>query len=158
MSVKEYTDVNSYFQQKALIISALCHDVDHGGFTNNFLQMTNDILVQLYEESPLENHHYYMTMTLMGDNKLLTNVTESEFKDINSEIKDAILATDLAMYFRARGKLLQIFHENLFDWDNRYHRFLIKSIMMTCCDLSGQCKPYSITKKITENLYSKLQP
>lgn len=138
-----------------MIIAALCHDLDHGGFTNNFLQMTNDILVQLYEESPLENHHYQMTMMLMGDCKILNNVSESEFKDINNEIKDAILATDLAMYFRARAKLLQICHENLFDWENKYHRFLIKSIIMTCCDLSGQCKPYSITKKITENLYSK---
>lgn len=47
-------------------MAALCHDLDHGGFTNNFLQLTDDTLAQLYDESPLEHHHYRVTMTILS--------------------------------------------------------------------------------------------
>lgn len=47
------------------MIAALCHDVDHPGFTNNFLQVTNHVLADLYEESVLENHHYMVAMIII---------------------------------------------------------------------------------------------
>lgn len=39
--------------------------MNHFGFTNNFLSLTNDVLAQLHEESTLENHHYYVGMLLL---------------------------------------------------------------------------------------------
>ncbi|KAJ8978479.1 hypothetical protein NQ317_018732 [Molorchus minor] len=51
---------------KSLIIAALCHDLDHSGFTNNFLQLTDDTLAQLYDESPLEYHHYRVAMIILS--------------------------------------------------------------------------------------------
>lgn len=74
---------------------------------------------------------------------------------MTEEIKRVILATDLANYFRARTRLLQICAEEEFKWDNEQHRHLLKSIMITSADLSGQCKPYHVAKTITVNLYSK---
>ena len=70
-------------------------------------------------------------------------------------MKEAILATDLAYYFKIRAKLTPVVIEDEFDWSINYHRHMIKSIMMTVCDLSGQCKPFDVAKKITEDLYSK---
>lgn len=40
------------------MIATICHDSDHVGFTNNFLELTNHWLSELYWESPLEHHHY----------------------------------------------------------------------------------------------------
>lgn len=55
-----------FFNQKdALLIACLCHDMDHRGVTSNFLGLTNDILVELYETSPMERHHYKMTTVLL---------------------------------------------------------------------------------------------
>lgn len=142
------------FQLKALIIAALCHDIDHGGFTNNFLVDIKDDLVQLYEESFLENHHYRITMTIFNDCEIYSNLSDNIYKLIAKEIKEAILATDLALYFRYRAKLAQICNEGSFDWSNSTHRLFGKAIMMTSCDLSGQCKPFQIAKRITDNLYS----
>lgn len=82
-------------------------------------------------------------------------MTEKTFKEMTQEIKSAILATDLAAHFRVRAKLLQLCHDDAFNKDDSTHRELLKANLITCCDLSGQCKPYSVTKKITENLYSK---
>lgn len=50
----------------ALLIAALCHDIDHGGVTNSFLHLSNDHISQLYEESSWENHHYFLTMLILG--------------------------------------------------------------------------------------------
>ncbi|RZC35129.1 cAMP and cAMP-inhibited cGMP 3',5'-cyclic phosphodiesterase 10A [Asbolus verrucosus] len=148
-----YHNFEHAFNTKALIISALCHDLDHGGFTNNFLQLISDDLSELYEESFLENHHYRVTMTILNDCEIYSNLSENTFKLISKEIKEAILATDLALYFKFRAKLAQICNDNLFDWGNATHRSLVKSIMMTSCDLSGQCKPFHVAKRITDNLY-----
>lgn len=48
------------------MIACICHDLDHGGFTNNFLILSNDVLAQLYEESTLENHHYYVGSLILS--------------------------------------------------------------------------------------------
>ncbi|CAH1373880.1 hypothetical protein MTP99_015245 [Tenebrio molitor] len=143
----------SVIELKALIIAALCHDLDHGGFTNNFLQLINDDLAQLYDESFLENHHFRVTMTILNDCEIYSNLSENTYKIISKEIKEAILATDLALYFKFRAKLAQICNDSVFDWGNPTHRSFVKAIMMTSCDLSGQCKPFFVAKRITDNLY-----
>lgn len=53
------------FKAKALIVAGICHDLDHRGFTNNFCTLSNHIIAQLYDESPLENHHIYVTMKIL---------------------------------------------------------------------------------------------
>lgn len=138
---------------KALIIAALGHDLDHGGFTNNFLQLTDDTLAQLYEESPLENHHYQVTMLILQGCEIYPHIDKDDFVKLSKELKDAILATDLASYFKFRVKLLKIINETGLDWQNQRHRTLIKSIMMTSSDLSGNCKPFLVSKYICANVY-----
>lgn len=80
---------------------------------------------------------------------------EEIYKTLCAEIKDAILATDLALYFKYRTKLLQTYFDKAFEWYRSDHRLLVKALMMTICDLSGQCKPFSIAEKITIGLYSE---
>lgn len=49
---------------KALLISSIGHDIDHSGYTNNFLHETDDPLFFLYQESTWENYHFYITSML----------------------------------------------------------------------------------------------
>ncbi|XP_060525449.1 cAMP and cAMP-inhibited cGMP 3',5'-cyclic phosphodiesterase 10A-like isoform X2 [Cylas formicarius] len=145
-----FTDV----EIRTLLIASLCHDLDHGGYTNNFLQMTDDTLAQLYDESFLENHHYRVTMALYQICPFY-EISNKLFQLINIEMKQAILSTDLSYYFRARMKLMQIQNQQGIDWSDRHHRTLVKAIMMTSCDLSGSCKPFLVAKMITEKLYKE---
>ncbi|KAI4460298.1 cyclic nucleotide phosphodiesterase [Holotrichia oblita] len=149
------TDILTEIEIKGLIIAALAHDVDHGGVTNNFLHISNDVMSQLYEESPWENHHYAVTMIMLSEINIYKDITADEFKTISMIIKDAILSTDLAFYFKVRAKLTPIVVEGSFDWELPAHRSMIKSIMMTVCDLSGQCKPFNVAKRITDILYTE---
>ncbi|XP_050308588.1 cAMP and cAMP-inhibited cGMP 3',5'-cyclic phosphodiesterase 10A-like isoform X1 [Anthonomus grandis grandis] len=136
---------------KSLIIACVCHDLDHGGYTNNFLQLTDHTLSQLYDESFLENHHYQVA-TLIYKVFPFYDIPDKVWQLITTEIKQCILATDLANYFKIRMKLIQILNEQKIDWSNRHHRHLCKAIMMTSCDLSGSCKPYMIAKTLTDNV------
>lgn len=77
------------------------------------------------------------------------------YNDIVAEIRDAIIATDLSKYFKRRADLYQICVNDEFEWNVPTHRFLLKSIMMTTADLSGQCKPFQTAKKITELVYQE---
>ncbi|PSN33928.1 hypothetical protein C0J52_19328 [Blattella germanica] len=141
------------FQQIGLLVAAIGHDIDHPGVTNNFLRLIDHSISRLYTESPLENHHFQVTMLVITTSKLFDHFSPEVFRDLTQEVHDAILATDLALYFRCRARILGILNEKEFDWTNGAQRILLKSIMMTTCDLSGQCKPFNITKRITENVY-----
>jgi cAMP and cAMP-inhibited cGMP 3',5'-cyclic phosphodiesterase 10 len=141
------------FQVKALLIACVCHDIDHVGLTNNFLQLIRDDLALLYETSILENHHWQTTHMLLKDYDIFTNFTEQTTKLFYQEIHKAILATDLALYFESRVRLIRLYNSKTFSWVDHSHRDIIKSIMMNTCDLSGQCKPFLAARRITDCLY-----
>lgn len=87
---------------------------------------------------------------------MFQSISDETFKEMSVEMNKAILATDLATHFRLRAKLLQLCHDDVLTLEDPAHRDLMKANLITCCDLSGQCKPYSVAKKITENVYSEL--
>ena len=48
------------------MVNALCHDVDHRGLNNAFLQRYHEPLAVLYETSTLEHHHFAVTMKILN--------------------------------------------------------------------------------------------
>ena len=52
-----------------MVIAALCHDIDHPGFTNQFINLSHDPMSILYDKSPLENHHFYLTSLIIEVSK-----------------------------------------------------------------------------------------
>lgn len=140
-------------EQKGLIVACLAHDLDHGGVTNNFLTNTNDVMAQLYETSIWESHHYATLMNVLTQIRIFKNITPEDFNEISTVMRQAILSTDLAYYFRIRQTIMPIIMRVNFSWACEEHKSMAMSIMMTVCDLSGQCKPFSVAKRLTENLY-----
>nr|CAD7461433.1 unnamed protein product [Timema tahoe] len=120
--LKRNMEVFTPLERNTLIIACLGHDVDHEGFTNNFLRLTNHCLYQLYPESSLENHHFRTTMLIIRSCNLFTSLPEKVFKELQQEIHDAIIATDLIIYYQTKGKLLQILDSKEFDWTSATHR------------------------------------
>ena len=49
--------------------------------------------------------------------------------------------------------MAQLLKTNAFNWDDLDQKLLFLGIVMTVCDVSGQCKPFYTAKKITEGLY-----
>ena len=63
-------------------------------------------------------------------------------------LENAILATDLALYFKFRGQFMQLVNENKADWNREYHRDLLRSMMMTACDVAAIAKPWPQQKRV----------
>lgn len=142
-------------ERKALMLSSLCHDIDHRGYNNNFIQLVNHSLSSLYESSILENHHFAVTKLVMEQCGICRYVSSAIFSQLIAEICELIIATDLSLYFQSRMELMKLVDGKTFTFREVSHRRLMKGILMTACDLSGQTKPFSINKQITERLYEE---
>lgn len=59
-------------------------------------------------------------------------------------IKHCILATDLALFFPNKTRLMQLLQEDMFSWTNQDHRLLIIAVAMTGSDLCASAKPWDI--------------
>ncbi|KAJ8780427.1 hypothetical protein J1605_011691 [Eschrichtius robustus] len=110
----------------ALLIAALSHDLDHRGVNNSYIQRSEHPLAQLYCHSIMEHHHFDQCLMILNSpgNQILSGLSIEEYKTTLKIIKQAILATDLALY--------------------------IKAMLMTACDLSAITKPWPIQQRIAE--------
>lgn len=142
-------------ERQALMVAALCHDVDHRGYNNSFVQLTNHYLSVLYESSPLENHHFTVAKLIIEQCSLFRHIRKDIYNQLIGEIRQCILATDLSLYFQSRTELVKIADSKAFSFKNPDHRRLIKSLLMTACDLSGQSKPIQIAMKVTNCVYEE---
>ncbi|ETE73326.1 Rod cGMP-specific 3',5'-cyclic phosphodiesterase subunit beta, partial [Ophiophagus hannah] len=114
-----YTDLEAF----AMVTAALCHDIDHRG-TNNLYQMkSQNPLAKLHGSSILERHHLEFGKFLLSEESLniYQNLNRRQYEHVNHLMDIAIIATDLALYFKA--------------------------MMMTACDLSAIAKPWEIQSK-----------
>lgn len=57
-------------------------------------------------------------------------------------LEEAILATDLAVYFRKREAFFDLINSGNYEWTNEVHRALLRSMLMTCCDIAAITKPW----------------
>lgn len=83
----------------SLLISAICHDIDHPGVSNQFLINTSAPLAICYNDSSvLENHHAATTFTILSDpaNNLLASLTLEQRRVARQLICKTILSTDMA--------------------------------------------------------------
>ena len=63
-------------------------------------------------------------------------------------VEEAILATDLAIYFKNRGETFSLITNGSLSWSNQDHKKLIRGLLMTACDLGAITKPWDIQQKI----------
>uniref|UniRef100_A0A8C9YDL1 Phosphodiesterase n=1 Tax=Sander lucioperca TaxID=283035 RepID=A0A8C9YDL1_SANLU len=114
-----YTDLECM----AMVTAGLCHDIDHRG-TNNLYQMkSGNPLAKLHGSSILERHHLEFGKTLLRDESLniYQNLNRRQHDTVIHLMDIAIIATDLALYFKKRTMFQKIVdqsktYENWNDW------------------------------------------
>lgn len=57
--------VSTFTQRKGLLIACLCHDLDHRGYSNSYLQKFDHPLAALYSTSTMEQHHFSQTVSIL---------------------------------------------------------------------------------------------
>ncbi|XP_075890013.1 cGMP-specific 3',5'-cyclic phosphodiesterase isoform X2 [Nelusetta ayraudi] len=135
----------------ALMIATLSHDLDHRGVNNSYIQRSDHPLAQLYCHSTMEHHHFDHCLMILNSpgNQILSGLSLDEYKATLKMIERAILATDLALYMK-RGEFFELTKNSQFVWEDEHHRDLLRSMLMTSCDISAITKPWPVQKRIAE--------
>ncbi|XP_074087980.1 cone cGMP-specific 3',5'-cyclic phosphodiesterase subunit alpha' isoform X2 [Macrotis lagotis] len=153
---KYYTDLEVF----AMIAAAFCHDIDHRG-TNNLFQMKSaSPLAKLHGSSILERHHLEFSKTLLRDESLniFQNLNKRQFDTVIHLFEVAIIATDLALYFKKRTMFQKIIDTcEKMETEEEIIKYIsidptkkevIMAMMMTGCDLSAITKPWEIQSQV----------
>uniref|UniRef100_A0A8C5UN24 3',5'-cyclic-GMP phosphodiesterase n=1 Tax=Microcebus murinus TaxID=30608 RepID=A0A8C5UN24_MICMU len=107
----------------ALLIAALSHDLDHR------------------DHFPAKQQN---------GNQILSGLSIEEYKTTLKIIKQAILATDLALFIKRRGEFFELIRKNQFNLEDPHQKELFLAMLMTACDLSAITKPWPIQQRIAE--------
>ncbi|XP_071987225.1 cone cGMP-specific 3',5'-cyclic phosphodiesterase subunit alpha' isoform X2 [Engystomops pustulosus] len=153
---KYYSDLEAF----AMVAAAFCHDIDHRG-TNNLYQMKSAApLAKLHGSSILERHHLEFSKTLLEDESLniFQNLNKRQFENVIHLFEVAIIATDLALYFKKRTMFQKIVdaaeqmksEEEVIKYiiTDQTKKEIIMAMMMTGCDLSAITKPWEVQSKV----------
>ncbi|XP_069835089.1 cone cGMP-specific 3',5'-cyclic phosphodiesterase subunit alpha' isoform X1 [Dendropsophus ebraccatus] len=153
---KYYSDLEAF----AMVAAAFCHDIDHRG-TNNLYQMKSQApLAKLHGSSILERHHLEFSKTLLEDESLniFQNLNKRQFENVIHLFEVAIIATDLALYFKKRTmfqKIVDMTEQMQSDEERIKYiisdptkKEIIMAMMMTGCDLSAITKPWEVQSKV----------
>ncbi|XP_069756653.1 cone cGMP-specific 3',5'-cyclic phosphodiesterase subunit alpha' [Narcine bancroftii] len=153
---KYYSDLEAF----AMVTAAFCHDIDHRG-TNNLYQMKSQApLARLHGSSILERHHLEYSKTLLQDESIniLQNLNHHQYETVMHLMEVAIIATDLALYFKKRTMFQKIV-DHIEQTDNEEEAItyissdptkkeIVMAMMMTGCDLSAITKPWDVQSKV----------
>ncbi|KAM5172670.1 rod cGMP-specific 3',5'-cyclic phosphodiesterase subunit alpha isoform 2-T2 [Mantella aurantiaca] len=151
-----YTDLEAM----AMVTAAFCHDIDHRG-TNNLYQMkSGHPLAKLHGSSILERHHLEFSKTLLKDEQIniFQNLNRRQYDHAIHMMDIAIIATDLALYFKKRAMFQKIVDQSkTFESEKTWTEYMmldqtrkeiVMAMMMTACDLSAIAKPWEIQSKV----------
>ncbi|XP_078506771.1 rod cGMP-specific 3',5'-cyclic phosphodiesterase subunit alpha [Lissotriton helveticus] len=151
-----YTDLEAM----AMVTAAFCHDIDHRG-TNNLYQMKSaHPLAKLHGSSILERHHLEFSKTLLKDESIniYQNLNRRQYEHAIHMMDIAIIATDLALYFKKRTMFQKIVdqsktYESEQAWTDylmleQTRKEIVMAMMMTACDLSAIAKPWEVQSKV----------
>uniref|UniRef100_A0A452EWT3 Phosphodiesterase n=1 Tax=Capra hircus TaxID=9925 RepID=A0A452EWT3_CAPHI len=153
---KYYTDLEAF----AMLAAAFCHDIDHRG-TNNLYQMkSTSPLARLHGSSILERHHLEYSKTLLQDESLniFQNLNKRQYETVIHLFEVAIIATDLALYFKKRTMFQKIVDAcEKMETEEEAVKYvtidptkkeIIMAMMMTACDLSAITKPWEVQSQV----------
>ncbi|XP_039763172.1 probable 3',5'-cyclic phosphodiesterase pde-5 isoform X3 [Pararge aegeria] len=152
----------TYNMKLALFVACLCHDLDHRGFNNNYLNDTKSPLAAMYSSSPLENHHFSITVTILQQDghNIFSHLPSEDYKEVLQYIKQCILATDInTAFFPNLAKLNKIVSEHSenkeLNWEIPSNRNLVMGLLMTAADLSASAKPWAIHEETVKAIFEE---
>ncbi|ETW04332.1 hypothetical protein, variant 1 [Aphanomyces invadans] len=107
----------------ALMIAAICHDVDHPGNNNDFeVKCVSSIALTHNDDAVLERHHCRVTFLILNtpSTNILEKLTSEAFRSIRRTIIRCIMATDMANHFTQCKALENMSRHQFQDPSNRF--------------------------------------
>lgn len=135
-----------------LLVACLCHDLDHRGTNNAFQTKTESPLAILYSTSTMEHHHFDQCVMILNSegNNIFQALSPEDYRYVMKVVENAILSTDLAMYFKKKNSFRELVDDGEFDWQSEEKKELLCGMMMTACDVSAIAKPWEVQHKMAK--------
>ena len=140
----------SSIQAFALVMSALCHDLDHPGHTNAFEVNSGSERALIYNDtSVLENHHCATASRMLRREEcnILASLDKDEYKEFRSIMCRVILATDMSTHFALLSKFREAVH-SAGGWSpqQQSEKQLLLSTLLHAADLSNSTRSWDISQ------------
>jgi len=145
------TDINQYLTLQdifALLVAALCHDMDHPGTTNTFhANSLSSLAVRYNDQSILEHHHSASLFALLAEKELdiFSGLSKAEFQLVRKIVCSAVLGTDMALHSKHLTQMQN--HGATFDRNNLQDRELVVSMILHTADLSNPAREFDLATK-----------
>ena len=138
------------FELFGLLVSAVCHDANHDGFTNVYNVKAETPLGILFKnQSVMETHHCQVAINVISKEE--TNIFEifqkDEYKKMWGLIISLILSTDMARHFDIINTFNNLKDTESFNMTITEHRILIMQIILKCADISNVARPFELADK-----------
>lgn len=139
----------------ALLLAAICHDLEHTGVTNSYHVNTRSALALRYHDSSvMENHHASVALQLLEKLPgVLGRMGAQDAAGVRKTLVQAILATDMSVH----GDLLARMNARLagdegFSPEAVDDRRLLVAFLLHCADLCNPLKPHAVSRRIAADL------
>ncbi|KAH8860995.1 High affinity cGMP-specific 3',5'-cyclic phosphodiesterase 9A [Schistosoma japonicum] len=146
--------------QLILIMSAICHDLDHPGFNNAYQINAGTVLAIRYnDQSPLENHHTAVAFDLLSHKEVdpFSHLPITVRQRIRKGMIRCILATDMSRH----NEILDEFNRHVLSdlnaaWEidvntkkpawilNKAQKDLVMVIILKISDISNEARPLNV--------------
>nr|CAD2184844.1 unnamed protein product [Meloidogyne enterolobii] len=144
----------------AAIFASAIHDVDHPGFTNQYLINTQSELAIMYnDESVLEQHHLAVAFKLLQDRDcdFLQGLTRKQRQSFRKMVIEMVLATDMSKHMSLLADLKTMVEAKKVSGtdtllDKYQDRIQVLRSAIHLADLSNPAKPIDIYRQWNERI------
>jgi len=140
----------SKFELFGLLISSICHDANHDGFTNVFNEKAETPLGILFKnQSVMETHHCSVTIGVISksETNLFHKLDPNEFKSMWNLIIQLILITDMAKHFNFLKEVNALCEKNQLTFESASERLYGMQLILKCGDVSNVSRPFELADK-----------
>ncbi|XP_043507371.1 uncharacterized protein LOC122527345 isoform X2 [Frieseomelitta varia] len=136
-----------------LIVSCICHDLDHPGYNNIYqINARTELALRYNDISPLENHHCSVAFRVLEapECNILASLDNATYRVVREGIIRCILATDMARHNEILGQFTDIIPE--FDYSSKAHINLLSMILIKVADISNEARPMEVAEPWLDRL------
>ncbi|KAK9809639.1 hypothetical protein WJX73_009976 [Symbiochloris irregularis] len=138
----------------AVLIAALCHDLDHDGRTNSFHVAVGTEWAQRYNDvCVMEMHHCATAFALLNGSELLRHLDVSVQQDIRRMVIGAVLATDISQHFSVTSQFC--LHGGFLGDLGPEELVLLCKTIVHAADVSNPARPFPIYAVMAQSLHQE---
>lgn len=142
----------------ALLVAALCHDLDHDGHSNSYHVNSGSQLARIYNDtSVLENHHCAMAFAILSRREcnIFDGMAPEALRSMRKKIIAAILSTDMASHFASTAEFQK--HPTTYDPECEADRNMLIKIVLHAADIGTAVRPFRVNHIMSRRVHHEFQ-